>query len=375
MASSILNFFIEKYLSDFFELDSKKIETSIFKGLIEVTDLKIRKDIFNLFNLSHFELVNGQIGRLYIRLKMPTFYKYPISVKIEKLFVHAKQKDIDELQKEEVIKSLEEYKNKQLIADEELNQKMSEFNVETPGITQDIINNLQINITDIFLLYEDSVSYKRIPYTIGVILNKMNVFTTKEDYIKPNNPEQIISYEDINYKLIEVFNFSIYFDCFDTKEEIPYKPPDDKDVQTINGKNYLNQTKKFVPYCLWELHDNSEKDAHQYILYKLKLEIHLKLNNNYFRNKEPEYSASIKTKNIDMQVTTKQIEASLKVLAYIKLNDLYEKEISKEYYSEKLSDVEKEIYARDYMIYYTNKYLEGYKNLELPETVKKMEKK
>ena len=71
MTSSLMNFIVEKYLSNFVEIDTSQTKASIFSGIINLKNLKIKNKIFETINLPYFELVHGYIGNLTIKLKMP----------------------------------------------------------------------------------------------------------------------------------------------------------------------------------------------------------------------------------------------------------------------------------------------------------------
>ena len=94
MTSSIINFIVDKYLSNILEINKEQTKSSIWKGEFEMSNLKIKPEIFTNLNLPYFELVNGYIGTLKIKLQFPRFYLYPIIVNIDKVFFHARQKKI-----------------------------------------------------------------------------------------------------------------------------------------------------------------------------------------------------------------------------------------------------------------------------------------
>ena len=92
MTSTIINFFLDKFLADFIEIDTSKTDVSIFSGLIEFQNLKIKSEIFQNYNIPFLELVNGYVGSMHIELKMPFFYDNPIKVKIDKFIFSYKAK-------------------------------------------------------------------------------------------------------------------------------------------------------------------------------------------------------------------------------------------------------------------------------------------
>ena len=56
MASSLLNFIFEKFLSSIVEIDTSKTNFSIFSGEIELRNLKIKEEIFRNLNLPFIEV-------------------------------------------------------------------------------------------------------------------------------------------------------------------------------------------------------------------------------------------------------------------------------------------------------------------------------
>ena len=372
-----MNFIVEKYLSNFVEIDTSQTKASIFSGIINLKNLKIKNEIFETINLPYFELVHGYIGNLTIKLKMPRFYKYPINVEIEKVFIHVRQKNIDKILKEEAIKSMEEYKKKLLINEEELRQKWENVDNEEPGIFLQIINDLQIEIKEVIFHYEDTISYKQVPFTLGVILNKMIIRSTNEDYFVDENIKENIPHRDINYKVFNIDNFSIYLDCFDNINLFNSQVLSMLTDKAMSSKNLFIknlQINDYYSYCRKEFDVYSKsKNAHQYILYRMRLNINLSINENYLKNNLPQHTASINLPSLNIRFTLKQAKTIFKVMAYYNLNLLYQNGIAKEYYVKKLNDDEKNEYIEKYINYYKEKYYKKNDNLDLPPEMLEIE--
>ena len=100
MTSSIINFIVERYLANILEINTSQTNASIWSGLVEMNNVKIKPEIFQTLNLPYLKLINGYIGKLKLQLQMPRFYLYPIQVHIEKIFFHACQKNVDKLDKQ-----------------------------------------------------------------------------------------------------------------------------------------------------------------------------------------------------------------------------------------------------------------------------------
>ena len=92
MTTSIFNWAIDKYLSKFLEINKEELKVSLWEGKLEMSNVKIKPEIFTTMNLPYFELVNGYIGKIKLNVSLPRFYLYPIKMVVEKVFFHAKQK-------------------------------------------------------------------------------------------------------------------------------------------------------------------------------------------------------------------------------------------------------------------------------------------
>ena len=162
MTSSILNLVFENYLSSMLEIDTSKTNVSLFSGNIELSNLKIKDEIFQNLNLPYIEVVHGYVGSLQISLQMPFFYDHPIKLFIDKIFFHARMKNINQLDNEQEIKNMEEFKKSALLKAEQAYAQIEEVkrqNAEneskkkkgeekSPGLVQKIINNLSVEINE-----------------------------------------------------------------------------------------------------------------------------------------------------------------------------------------------------------------------------------
>ena len=377
MTSSLMNFLIEKYLSNFVEIDTSQTKASIFSGIINLKNLKIKSEIFETINLPYFEVIHGYIGSMTIKLKMPRFYKYPINVQIEKVFIHIRQKNIDKKLKEEAIKSMEEYKRKLLLNEEELRQKWETVDNEESGIFLQIINDLQIEIREVIFHYDDTISYKEVPFTLGILLNKIMIRSANEDYVVDENIKETITYQEINYKVFNIDNFSIFLDCFENIGSFNTQTLSviaDKKLSSTNLFFDETNINDYFSFCMKELNVYSKnKNSHQYILFKMKLNVNILINNNYLKNNLPQYKVSINLPALNIRFTLKQIKTIFKVMAYYNLNKLYQNGIAKEYYLKKLDNEEINLYIEKYTKYYKEKFLEKNENVTFPPELLEVE--
>ena len=345
MTSSLMNFLVEKYLSNFVEIDTSQTKASIFSGIINLKNLKIKQEIFKSINLPYFEVVNGYIGNLLIKLKMPRFYKYPINVEVDKVFIHIRQIKIDKKMKDEEIKSMEEYKYRVLKDEEELRQNWENVGKEESNIFQQIMNDLQIEIKQVIIHIDDTISYKAVPYTLGLILNKLVIKTTKKNYDLEENITENILQQKIKYKVFNVDNFSIYLDCFDNLDDF-----NNQKLAKITKNNDINkQLAQYYEYCLDEFKISMKnKNYHQYILYKMEVNINVKTNDNYIKTNEPHRIIYINIPRLYIRFSLKQIKTLFKAKAYNNLYNMYQNGIAKKYYKKKLKKKAQEKYIKIY---------------------------
>ena len=376
MTSTIVNFIVERYLANFLEINTSQTTASIWSGIVEMQNLKIKPEIFQTMNLPYLELVNGYVGKLKLELQMPRFYLYPIKVYVDKVFFHARQKNIDKLNKDKEIEAMELYKQSQLTNVEQLNNQVSQLQNEGPGMVQQIMNNIQIIINDVVFRFDDAVSYPKIPYSLGMILGGIVIQTTRSDYKLPKDPNEQIPYKEINYKVIKIDNFSIFMDCYAKEEDIDYKKLiDQKVMDDIDNelKKFMKDQIDFYAYCMSEVYVHShDKMSHEYLLHYLDMDLNVALNDNV-KNKKPKYDASLIFPSLDFGLTLKQIETLFKVLAYINLNFYYQLGISKDYYTKKITEEEEKKYIEGYLNYYKQKYINKNDAFLLPDDLLKIE--
>ena len=182
-------------------------------------------------------------------------------------------------------------------------------------------------INDVIFRFDDSISYKEVPFSFSIILNRIIVRSTKSNYEIPKNLDEVIPFQEINYKVALVENFSVYMDCFNVEDDLNFErlisPKVSKAIKN-DLSNYLKDQLGFYVYCMSELYVHSKKfDSHQYLLYQLDITVKISLNSNAY-NKKPQFSINAGFPQILLSASFKQIRTLLKVLAYVQINSLYQ---------------------------------------------------
>ena len=374
MTSSIINFIVDKYLSNILEINKDETKSSLWSGEFEMSNLKIKNEIFTNLNLPYFELVNGYIGTLKIKLQLPRFYMYPIIVNIDKVFFHARQKKLEGLNKEIEIKNMEIYKDSKLQNAEELMSQVNQFQNENPGMSSQIINNLIININDIFIKYDDELSYPEKPFSFGILMKQLKIRTTDKNFTEVDDNVNTIPYNVVNFKMIKLTNLSMFMDIYNDKNQMPYEQYIiDNEKTVINDYliKYLKDKKDFYKYCLTEMNIKiNDENAHSYLLFNLGLTLKTALNDNLKLDPSPKALANCELGEIKMALSLIQISLLMNLLSYINLNAMYQIGLANNYYTKKLTKEQQNSYVENYITYYELKYKKEKLNLKEAERMK-----
>jgi vacuolar protein sorting-associated protein 13A/C len=111
MFEALITKVLNKVLGDFIEnLSANQLDISLLKGVVNLTNLKIKQDLFASLPLP-FALVYGQIGRIHLRI--PPIWKMftePLVIEISDIMAIVRPKHVKEWSEEVERK---EYKLKQ----------------------------------------------------------------------------------------------------------------------------------------------------------------------------------------------------------------------------------------------------------------------
>ena len=359
--ATVINWIIGKYLSNILEINKDLTKSSLISGEIQMANLKIKPEIFTLLNLPFFELVNGYVGKLKIKLQMPRFHLYPIRIEVDKVFFHAKQKELSSIKKESEIKFMEGFKSYQLQSLEEFRNEMTRIEDESnPNMLSRIINNIEININDICIRFDDEISYSLTPFCFGILLKNIKMKSVDKDF-KDLEEKKTVPFEEINNKMIEIDKFSIYLDTFENEGKLlEYSK---KIIDTTNTeikeekfKTFLGPLLDYYRYCLSETYEHiNNYSAHNYILFNLSFFVKISINEN-LQNGKHKIMVDALIKEIKMGISLVQIKTLLKLSIYQNLMLKYQSGLSNEFYVKKLTEQEKMEYIDNYINYFRNMY-------------------
>ena len=356
MASGIIYWLIDKYLSNIIDIKKDLTKSSIFTGEVQLLNLTIKKEITNFLNLPFFELNYGHVGKLRIKVQLPRIHLHPVKVEFENVFIHAKQKNLSNIQKEREIKFMEEDKVSQLQSIEELkNELNSHKDDNNPDMISKLINNVEITVTNICLRIDDEYSYSLTPFSIGVLIKHIKLKTVDKNF-KEAEGKYSIPFGEINHKKIEVDNMCIFFDTYENEGKlVDYNQ---KIMDTANTKIKDEKLKKllgarlgFYRYCLSEVYEHiNNYNSHHYILFNFKIILIISLNEN-LKNGKPKIELHCNLNDIKLTLNLVQIKAISKLSIYQMLIQKYTSGLSNEYYTKTLTEDEKMEYIDNYIEY------------------------
>ncbi|XP_071478587.1 intermembrane lipid transfer protein VPS13A-like, partial [Diadema antillarum] len=208
--SGLLNKYLSKYIKN---LDGKNLELGIFNSSLELTDLQLKPEALAELNLP-IEITAGHIGRIYVDFSWTGLFSEPVVVNVEDVLVlvspladrpydEEKARDLANAFKQQKLSSLEKPK-KSSSSDSDSGDHDMSF---TEKLTAAIINNIQVNVSNVHIRYEDCSTYPGRPFAFGVALHRLSALTTDEEW----EPAQMDATATIMRKLMEAIGFSAYW--------------------------------------------------------------------------------------------------------------------------------------------------------------------
>ncbi|KAL3277158.1 hypothetical protein HHI36_012510 [Cryptolaemus montrouzieri] len=170
----ILNQLLGKYVVD---LDTENLNVGIFSGRVQLTDLKLKPEALYELNLP-IEVIAGTIGKVSIQIPWTTIWESTTNVTIEDVFILANPVINGNIFDEEKDKRLKRALKRKALYDLDSESHFiggpSSF---SEHLISNILNNLQLNISNVHIRYEDIVSC-RYPLSCGLCIGNITAETT-----------------------------------------------------------------------------------------------------------------------------------------------------------------------------------------------------
>ncbi|XP_044259687.1 vacuolar protein sorting-associated protein 13 isoform X2 [Tribolium madens] len=214
--TQVLNRFLGAYVEN---LDTNQLRVGIWGGDVELKDLVLKQSALDDLDLP-IQTIYGRIGKLVLKIPWKNLYGAAIVINIEDIYLLAapNQQVVYNEEKEDIKKS--EAKKREILKVELAKKQEADKDKPKPDntfveklITQ-VIKNIQLNIKNIHIRYEDKVTSPA-PFALGITLSDLHVVSTDENW-KP-----AITKEDITkiFKIVTLDGLAVYWNsntaCYD----------------------------------------------------------------------------------------------------------------------------------------------------------------
>eukprot|EP00884_Botryococcus_braunii_P010315 jgi/Botrbrau1/19285/Bobra.0073s0028.1 len=218
-------FYLNRYLGTYvYGVDPQSLKISVLKGDVVLHNLRLKPEALADLNLP-ITVKAGLLGTLTLKVPWANLGGSPVIVEIDRLYILATPGEFDPTKQPSNLSELGEgeleLKEKRVrdaeTAWEHTREKAGGNAPDASasgggmfrGLIDRIIGNLQMNITNIHVRYEDAVSYKPAPFAVGFTLEGLNAFTVDE-----NGSETFVTHNplDLLRKASQLRRLALYFD-------------------------------------------------------------------------------------------------------------------------------------------------------------------
>lgn len=184
-------------------------------GDVVLKNLKLKQDALKELDLP-IQTVYGQLGTLVLKIPWKNLYSLPVVVTIEDLYLlvapnaavrfnAGKQAQTELEAKRSALLKLEELRKRELNKDSPTGAADKTF---TEKLVAQIINNVQIRITNVHIRYEDR-STSAVPFALGITLGSLEVHTTDADWKETFLSEALSKV----FKVAKLDGLAVYMNC------------------------------------------------------------------------------------------------------------------------------------------------------------------
>ncbi|ORY90221.1 hypothetical protein BCR35DRAFT_261800 [Leucosporidium creatinivorum] len=218
MLESVLSGVLNRFLSAYVEsLDTRQLNVGIWSGDVKLRNLRLKKEALDKFRLP-VDVVEGYLGDLTLSIPWSNLSGKPVRVLVENVYLLAVPTDSSKATPEEdaaraQAAKLEKLENAELMtahgpttgmsAEEE--KKNSSF---TASLINKIVDNLQLEVRNIHIRYEDKLSVPGHPFSVGLTLSHFSAVSTDASW----NPAFITNSATGVHKLAKLESLAVYFD-------------------------------------------------------------------------------------------------------------------------------------------------------------------
>ncbi|KAG7307792.1 hypothetical protein JYU34_006387 [Plutella xylostella] len=210
---SIIVDVLNRFLGDYVEnLDRSQLKVGIWGGDVVLENLILKQNALEELNIP-VQTVYGHLGKLVLKIPWKNLYGASVEATVERLFLivnpvaevkydQEKEEKMELAAKQAELRRIEAAKKAEAEMDE---NKLDETFVEK--LVTQIIKNVQLNIKDIHIRYEDSITNPKAPFSFGITLHNLSVHTTDENWTKTVIQEAVTKI----FKILSLEGLAIYW--------------------------------------------------------------------------------------------------------------------------------------------------------------------
>ncbi|KAK4050444.1 Vacuolar protein sorting-associated protein 13 [Microbotryomycetes sp. JL201] len=211
--AGVLNRFLSAYVDN---LNTGQLNVGIWSGDVKLRNLRLKKEALDKFRLP-VDVVEGYLGDLTLSIPWSNLGGKPVRVLIENVYLLATPTDSSKTTPEEdaaraQAAKLEKLEHAELMTttptsgmsleEEKKNQSF------TTSLVNKIVDNLQLEIRNIHIRYEDKLSVPGHPFSVGLTLSHFSAVSTDDNW----KPAYVVNPMNGVHKLAKLESLAVYFD-------------------------------------------------------------------------------------------------------------------------------------------------------------------
>jgi len=208
---------LNTYLGEFIENVSKDdLSAAVWSGEVSLTNLKVKTKALNFLQLP-IDVIDGFIGRIFLKANWSALGSRPVEVAIENIFLIARPREDFDTEAKYALESAIRAKIRKLGSWQKLKLASPEMENSKGGgswaekLTTKIVNNLQVSIKNVHIRYEDpslGSNSKETAACLGVCLSELTLYTTNSEWKK----EFITDLQSkVLFKKLDMKGLGVYF--------------------------------------------------------------------------------------------------------------------------------------------------------------------
>lgn len=386
MFEGLITSLLNRILGDFVEgIKADQLSVSMFSGDVELFNLSIKPTILDNMPLP-FKLRYGKVGRIFVDVPVTSLLSSPLKIEISEIFMLVEPKEVKEWNEKIIKDAFIAGVQSSLNGLEEYFKGQEEIKNATPGMASNMINsiidNVQIDIRNIYIRFEDSISNPKMPYALGMSLEAIQLFTCDDAWKRA-----FVSGKDISKKMAKITNFQFFLNFSDestgqpekTKyddltEDITLEDVEDDEIREViktRQEKGVKPNPTLVRSKNFMLEDIKGKRQNRNIIEKLCIEARVKYNKDPKKNQMPMFEIDLviggKFKEgtnelIDddegtlfLKLQKQQLTAILKYLDYSTAYTKFQTGVQKKFLENKFTKEESKTYLTLYEDWMINK--------------------